>query len=270
MRSHIFINWRRSLLWLNSLKLCAWFALQQVSSTALLHQPSSTAYEMASLRSIKKVCVLPLAFVVLLDILRERGTCTSVCWAWKRSEHAKIEANSMNDALHSMLAPCKQLWITILMLALFMSMRAQSFLNCNWRRPRSILWLHNFSIVCLLCRHSRSIISSMVAAWRSITKLYVIPLAVVFIFALSEAVMLFANSNCFMLWQKCIHLFRSRWFSLPGCLLPESVGPNVLFHQQSKRVALDDRQKCTLCYQNTMSPGQEVKINTLLSQRGVI
>ena len=25
--------------------------------------------------------------------------------------------------------------------------------------------------------------------------------------------------------------FRSRWFSLPECLLPESVGPNVLYHQ---------------------------------------
>ena len=31
--------------------------------------------------------------------------------------------------------------------------------------------------------------------------------------------------------QEMYNCFRSRWFSLPECLLPESVGPNVLYHQ---------------------------------------
>ncbi len=58
--------------------------------------------------------------------------------------------------------------------------------------------------------------------------------------------------------------FRSRWFSLPECLRPESVGPNVLYHQQSKRVALDDMTKI-----HTMLSGQYVNISLLLSARGV-
>ena len=64
----------------------------------------------------------------------------------------------------------------------------------------------------------------------------------------------FRKLNMFHDWavQEMYNCFTSRWFSLPECLLPESVGPNVLYHQQSKRVALDDMTKCTLCYQDKM------------------
>ena len=45
------------------------------------------------------------------------------------------------------------------------------------------------------------------------------------------------------LYKKRINCFISRQLSLLFCLLSESVGPNVLFHQLTKRVAHEDMTK---------------------------
>ena len=76
-----------------------------------------------------------------------------------------------------------------------------------------------------------------------------------------------------LLCQTCMYqLFNFRYVDLV-CLVVyfrSLLAPTFWFTSRANALHLMTWQKCTLCYQHTVSPGQGVKMQMLLSQHGVI